>query len=456
MSILIVAWLLAAGEPALSPTRAAADQPASLAEIKSIFDMAQPTRAEQRRARELLDQELLEHPNDPALRFYDGEFWDRGGADDKALAIWNPLADNLPANDDSPWIAACLARVAAAALEKGDLDRAEKMTAEWIRRSPADADAYELGLNVAFQQGESKRFQHELVSAAQQHPELTELALRSLAETGEWKQLEELVTTWESDPSRLSELPLARARLAAMQRNDELAAALYFRAAQVGSTRSGSAHQARRWLEDRIRRAAKGQLQGDLATVFAAYAEIEQPRRAEEAVKSLRSLSPSSPDFKIMVDHLIAVGNETAENWPAAAKAWKETLLADQQYVPGLLGVSDYLALEHKDEASDRFLERARKLAPDSRGVQERIRLGGHYRLTDSGIAIRSIGPGTPLERFGLKPGDLVLELNSLPLASMSDAERLRTMRLFQGGSVLFQRPGEAPKRIETEILFFE
>src|SRR5262249_13720657 len=75
--------------------------------------------------------------------------------------------------------------------------------------------------------------------------------------------------------------------------------------------------------------------------------------------------------------------------------------------------------------------------------------LGALGEFTRNGLLLATVAPGTPADRFGLRPGDLIVSIDNQPVRSQNDFKALINN---SGGTVLLQ-VRKAPNGLPVKLL---
>jgi S1-C subfamily serine protease len=79
--------------------------------------------------------------------------------------------------------------------------------------------------------------------------------------------------------------------------------------------------------------------------------------------------------------------------------------------------------------------------------------LGALGEFTRNGMLIATVAPGTPADRFGLRPGDLIVSIDNQPVRNQGD---FRTLINSSGGTVLLQlrkAPSGMPMKLVVDLM---
>ena len=453
-----------------------AEEPGELAtlvaQIERLADSPFPDEEQQRTFESLVTRCARLFPQEPVSLFWQGALRERQHDSVGAAALWRQALEcrtKVSGERNEPTWARCCQRLGALHLDLREAAQAEELAQRSIRLAPGDLRGYRLLLDATLHTGHIFAALQAIREAARQfgdsEPAFTRLYFETLTQVGDWQTFRQLVTKraqhaspldgdvhqifwlgWQSWMATrwprffITALPSGTVARTGRPLRDPLGlCAVSRRGTRLYRPCCSNCWSSSVWRD----RAANG---------FAREGRVEA---AQELLRLPVKPPADNALARLVVGHDRALALTAIGDLPAARKAWQQLVDEWPDFAPALCGLAEIFEVTGQTEEARRLFEQARALCPTNGKVQLIDRLGGKFQLADDGVAVTAVAPGSPLDRFGLRPGDVVLALDGEPLAKQPTLDRLRAMRLFQGGEVTYRTANGESITDEMELVLF-
>lgn len=400
-------------------------------------------------------------PGEPIVWYWRGDLAERMGDWTGAIQYWEKVQktkSKRPGVQDAPiWARACQ-RLGYLYLGRDDGAKAEAYARRSLELAPADPRGCQLLLDASLRTGKVYETIEILRAAADKHggadPTFVSLYYDVLAQVGDWTTLRSQIDQRLRRDPKSQDAHHYLGILAELD-GDQLAAFVHhFLAMQDGGADLPTTRKSREYVDRQVQKDDRD-LTGRFGTLVKAYFSAERKQSAPQTMQMLNGFKPGNDDERLLVDHLRALALAALGKPEQAMTVWKAVLARQPKYVPALCLYGELLEAGGKFAAAEKLFDQAAKLRPTNWKVRQLVRLGGKFRVVDDGVEVVAVAKHSPLDRFGLKAGDVVTYLDGDALRDLPPHERLLTMRLFQGGKIAYRTKDGGQFTDQVELVLF-
>lgn len=434
-----------------------------LGEIQRLADLPFPSPKEREDHERMVVETHKVFDDEPATFLWLGDLFERKGEFAKANQAWQDgltKKSTLLPGEEKAARAELFLRLAYLDLARNEIASAVALAEKSIAQVDTDVRPYQLLFDVSLRTGKvveavaATKRAHERFQGAPAGRPFVRLYFEALTRIGDWEQLASELLQMSKERELDADVLYFQAMLANQQGNLALAFSRCLLAGSIGGGNNPSTQKAKEFV-DKLSVRSELDLEEPLRWLVSAYTKHDRPEFAEAAPALLDKVPTKEPHIAWAVERMRTICLATRGQIEPAIAQWRKWL----DKWPGDVAAMCYLGelLEGAGgsaDAADWFI-RARKLEPTNTKVRQIFRMGGTFKLTDDGVEVIAVEKLTPYQMFGLQPGDVLLRLDSEKLATLKPIERMRAVRLFQGGDVEYRRAGMITSR-EMELALFK
>jgi tetratricopeptide (TPR) repeat protein len=403
------------------------------------------------------------HPEEPAVMFWLGDVQERQLKYDDALAVWQraaTLPSVLPKSEADRIKARICIRISQGLLGKLDGEGAEKASLQAMSLDPLNAAGSNSLLESAFRTGRLSEAVAALKNAASKHgaesPNLVVVYHDALARIGEWDAIKADLAAQPADRRRPEDYHHFQARIAEID-GRKLDAFLYHYLASVGGADVAATTIRSRDAIEKIRFKDETEMPNEIVPYAKALyqldrADVNPDKRTAGIVLPSEDAEPAR-----LASRYIQVRCDAAAGKPTI-DAWRSLLKDYPSFAPIYVGLAEAIEAETPDsDEIQSLLAKAESLSPTNGIVREHFRMGAGWKPTKDGVAVISVEPDTAWGRYGIGPGDELLELDDVKLSSFPIHHRMSYVRGFLGGRVVYKPMGFSNTvERDLELTFFD
>lgn len=398
-------------------------------------------------------------PSEPVSYLWAGQWAERQFEPEKAQHFWREALkkqSRLQVKEDKLVWAQCCQLLGEQALGEGDPAAAQEYAEKALEYQPADPRSLRLLMDAGFRTGRINEAVAAILAAYEKHREQNlEIALLYydlLADMGRWDELKGLL---EAEPKeRDRQLHLYRSRLAELQ-NDALGAFCHLLLGFWNGDLDRGVCQECKTRLDRYLRVEVESIAEPIRTLVRGYHAMERNDEAEAVLVDLLAVEPASAEHRLVRDWLIASLQANLGKLEPAAERLAQIRQENPFFVPAVVLQGDVLQARGDQPEAAKLFEEARRQAATNWKVVEMDRMGASFELIEEGVRVAAVQEDGYWHRFGVRAGDVVVRLDQKELFALPPFERLRIVRLFQGGTVTYRtKAGELLEREMDLVLF--
>jgi tetratricopeptide (TPR) repeat protein len=433
--------------------------------------------AQVRRFEETIAEMKRLFPNEPASLYWQGLLLDRAHQSAEGATLWKQSLEANSSSTDSRskvWRADAATLLGAHELGLGNGEEGAKLAEQAIAAHPQKIEAYRLLIDASFQLGDLARAERTLreqtADLATVPSELMMCRFALLADQGKWTDIDALVRSRRKHRPFCPAALYFAARLADRDQQADRAAVLMVLASLNGSPRSESGLRSDEWISRRAyeRLAHPEQAPRDVLWVHDIVARYEIGQRRglpvdgserAAAILAAESFPATSPEQQTARQHLLA----TLELWEgkldSAGRRWRSLSVDQPEIVPAWCRLAELEEVDPDPVTQARApasWQRGADLEPNHPLVRDRIRLGIEVKSVAEGVKIQRVERFSPAEEIGWNTGDILQQISRQNLTKIPTIERLRLVRLFSGGEVVWLDPTGTPQEQDVPLLLLE
>lgn len=443
--------------PKTSPDRAVFAE--LLEQIGRLSVITFPSNAETEELETSIQQLVELFPTEPAAYLWAGKWADHQFDQEEARHFWTEALKHKTSvgvvPDNQVW-SNCCQLLGEQSLSTGDPAGAKEYAQKALGFQPGDPRSIRLLVDASFRTGNIDQALTAARSAYDQFgaKDLTVSLLYYdlLADTGNWP---DLIPLLEQEPSeRQRHLHLYRSRLAEL--NDEpLQALCHLLLGYWNGDQDRLVCQECQARLDRFLKTQPESLPEPIQLLVRGYHAMGREDEAQEVLAPLRAATAVSPEHQLVLDWLKATLHASLEQLTDAEQCLKRILDAHPLFLPAAVSLGEILQSHGQTEDAEKLFDFARQRSQSNGKVLELDRMGASFKPVDDGVQVTAVTEHGYWDRFGVQPGDVVLRLDQKSLAAMTPFQRLRTIRLFQGGTVAYRTKAGQEVEREMELVLF-
>lgn len=419
----------------------------------------------------LIDKGNELFPDEPAVLYWRAHACDveaRHGstlarsADQNAEELWSRAIERaglLPAAESMRIHAKCHIRLGQSRLADSNGAKAAEHARCAIALSPLDIASYDLLVDTALRTGRIYETVAVLHKAAYtlggRQPDLWSLYFEQLTQLGE---SDELARTLRAELARMhswDDRDHFLAVLAEAEGNAILALAHHFSAVQTTARDRRTTRRSQFYVDQQYQLNPRN-VSGNFGKLLAAWRASEHRERARTAIDALDEFRGNSDAESLFTLHIRATAWTTLGKLDLATQTWREAIARRPDDVSAACQLAEALEALGQPNEADTLFAAARARRANNWKVEQVFRLGATLRLDPAGVRVAALEDDSLLGRAHVPVGAVFTQLEGEALEDLPPLERMRLVRMFQGGPAVYRTTGghtvtvELPAAVST------
>lgn len=319
---------------------------------------------------------------------------------------------------------------------------------------PEDYRPLRLLYDASFRTGDLAETIRMIQQTFEKWPKNLDIALlyfSVLADTGNWQELSKQIEA--QPPEWQRHLHLFRARIADLNGNSMDTLCHLIVGYWNGDLDRAVCHECYRRLDPFVRVDPES-VSKPMRVLAEGFFAVSQPHPGSMILPDVQAQEPASDIHRFVLDTMSAMLLAQRGEVEPAEKLLQSLLERDPRFLPAMVILGTVYQAKGKDEQAEELIKLARTESKTNWKVWELDRMGAHFAVAEEGVRVTHVEPNGPWYKFGLRAGDVILQLDKEVLRDLPPLKRLNVVRLFQGGDVTYSSNGKTQQR-EMELVLF-